>query len=1178
MSRTASRSLTRRETEVLELISQGLSNGDVARRLEVTVHAVKFHLASIYRKLGVANRTEAAGFFFQHLVAPPEPAAVQPSGTIATADEARRARSLAEPPPLDLPTTAGLLPDGGPGGREEQTLDSDSTAAVKRFAELHGVGTRAVVLAALGVLLHRYTRQEDIVVTTPVGRVWLNLAGDPSFAELVGRVEDELGSSPAVATNDGAERAQIFFSGEPSGDSQPSCDIAFVVDEAVEPLTAVCTFDRGLFTQAMGQRMLGHLLTLVVAGTLEPSSTASGLEMLTRAERDRILHEWNATEEQYPDRRADELVAEQSTLRATDIAVVFEGRQLTYGELDARVNALAHVLQELGVGPGVLAAICVERSLDMLVGVLGIMRAGGAYVPVDPGFPLDRQRFMIEDADVRVIVTQEALRSRLPEHRGAVVCLDRDADWIAGRPTTPPPSLATPDDLAYVIYTSGSTGKPKGVQIPHRALVNFLTTMSERPRMTSDDVLVAVTTLSFDIAGLELYLPLVTGGRVVIAPQAVAADPRQLAALIERAGATILQATPTTWRMLVDSGWRPPSKLKALCGGEALPKVLAEELVERGLELWNMYGPTETTIWSAISRVRHGETLTVGRPIGNTSLYILDAALQPVPVGVPGELHIGGDGLARGYLGRPELTAERFVPHPFDPKSGSRIYKTGDLARYDENGNVEFLGRLDFQVKVRGYRIELGEIETALSRHPNVAAAVATTREDVPGDVRLLGYVVPVGETTDLPDELRRYLAESLPSYMVPSAIVTLRELPLTPNGKIDRKALPEPTMERSRGASFVAPRTPLEERLVEIWEDELGVAPVGVTDDFFALGVTSIVAARLFARLERDLGGSLPLGAVFQAPTIERLALLLEDSSAGDRWTSLVPIQPQGSEPPLFCVHGGAGTVLHLQPLARHLGPEQPFYGLQARGLYGGAPPLRTVDEMASHYLEEMQAVQPEGPYYIGGYCFGAIVAFEMAQRLLAAGEGVNLLVVFNGPSPTWIHRYGTIGRQPSKLALRPPPPRRQPPARRVLGVLASPRKMRSWAKHLGWRFRNRFVDPVRVRVSMALDRPLPEEVREIYFLELAAQAERAYEPSPYPGPMVVFHGDGLYDDPDLGWTELASSIETFAVPGDHDGNRDMMAEPPVAYIAEHLQQKLVAARSGALRARGPAESTPVA
>ena len=956
--------LTPRESEVLELLSHGYPNGEIARRLDVTVHAVKFHLTSIYRKLEVANRTEAAAAFFHN-------------GSFVAAPES-----------ADAPLRAGegsLLPDV-----------------------------------------------------------------------------------------------------------------------------------------------------------------------------------WNATKRSYPNTCLHELFGAQVAATPDAVAVVFGDERLTFRELDARANQVAHSLLALGVGPEVLVGICIERSLDMVVALLGVMKSGGAYVPIDPAFPEERQRFMLEDADVRVLLTQEPLLAGLPPHQADVLCLDRDRHRIAARPAEAPACAATPANLAYVIYTSGSTGKPKGVQISHRALVNFLTTMADRPGLSADDVLVAVTTLSFDIAGLELYLPLITGARLVVAPAEVTADPVRLAELLERSAATVVQATPTTWRMLIDSGWHGRTGLKVLCGGEALPAVLADELLERDLELWNMYGPTETTIWSTVFRVETpGQPLSIGGPIANTELYILDEGLAQVPIGEPGELHIGGEGLARGYLRRPELTAERFIAHPFDPDPNARLYKTGDLARFRADGNVEYLGRLDHQVKVRGFRIELGEIETTLARHSGVRAAVVTTWEDRPGDVRLVGYVIPRGEPVSA-NELRLYVGETLPSYMVPSAVVSLDDFPLTPNGKIDRKALPAPTLERSDETAYVAARTPLEQRLTEIWEQTLDIRPIGVTDDFFSLGATSIVAAELFARIERELGNTLPLAPVFRAPTIEALAALLEEGAGDSRWTSLVPIQPRGSKPPIFCVHGGAGTILHLQPLSRRLGVDQPFYGLQARGLYGGASPLTTVEEMAVHYLSELRSVQPHGPYSIFGYCFGTIVAFDMAQRLLQEGEEVANVVLFNGPSPSWCRQYnGSIARQPSRATARrareaaATATQRSLP-RKVVGVLTNPTKIRRWIRQL-WRItRDRAYDRFRFRTSLALNLPLPEHLRERQFLRISAKAEQAYEAESYPRALFIFYGQGLYDDPQLGWAGFAERIETFAVPGEHEGNRDAMAEPNVAFVADRLEEIL--------------------
>jgi amino acid adenylation domain-containing protein len=897
----------------------------------------------------------------------------------------------------------------------------------------------------------------------------------------------------------------------------------------------------------------------------DPGTVVAAPPPLDEQERTRLLVEFNDTAAPYPAACLHELVARQAAATPDAIAVEYRDEHLTYAELEASASQLAHHLIDLGVGPDVLVAICTRRSTAMIVGLLGILKAGGAYVPIDPAYPAERQAYMLANSQAPVIVTQEELRDSLPVGDARVVCLDSDWPEIAQRPSAPPDVAGDPEQLAYVIYTSGSTGNPKGVQIPHRALVNFLTTMRERPGLTPQDVLVAVTTLSFDIAGLELYLPLTTGARVVIAPSETAEDPRALSELLDRTQATVMQATPTTWRMLVDSGSVGRPGMKALCGGEALPVALADRLVDAGLELWNMYGPTETTIWSTCARVTtQGQTLTIGRPIGNTTLYILDAEMQPVAAGVVGELWIGGDGLARGYRGQPEMTAERFVADPFEDTQGARIYRTGDLARYREDGDVEFLGRIDHQVKVRGFRIELGEIETVLARHPGIVEAVVVARGSG-AEAELAAYVTAREESVPA-HELRRYLGETLPAYMIPSTVTTLEAFPLTPNGKVDRKALPEPVRERSSGHELIAPRTDMERRLASTWERELGIHPIGVTDNFFDLGVTSIVAATLFAAIEGDLGDGLPLGAIFRAPTIETLAKLIEDGEGSSRWTSLVPIQPQGSLPPIFCIHGGAGTILHLEPLARRLGGEQPFYGLQSGGLYGGSSPLRTVEEMASHYISEMRQVHPGGPWLLAGYCFGSIVAFEIAQRLVAAGEEVQLVAMFNGPSPLWIKRWGYYGNQPgwrAKRSLPPTPPkdvrralrrkrRLQAPFKliaRIPRAIAEPRRI---VNSFWW-----YTRKPRTRVLLSLGRPVPERDREEFFFDLHGDAEKRYVPTAYPGELLVFYGEGLYEEPTLGWESLGTVI-SHAVPGEHTNNRNLMHEPAVDVVAERLQEYL--------------------
>jgi amino acid adenylation domain-containing protein len=603
----------------------------------------------------------------------------------------------------------------------------------------------------------------------------------------------------------------------------------------------------------------------------------SQLRLLSDAEYRQITAEWNATDAPEAVRAAVPQLFEARATRTPDApAVRFEEQCLSYRELNRRVNRLAHHLRRHGVGRDVLVGIFVERSLEMLIAVLAVMKAGGAYVPLDPAYPADRLEFMLQDAEISLVVTQVP-RLGLVSMPGTtrVLCLDRDADAIAAESDENPHGGADLEDLAYVIYTSGSTGRPKGVQIAHRSLANVLSSFQQTMDVRDRDVLVAVTTLSFDIAGLELLLPLVTGAQVVVASREVAADPAKLMALLAESDATIVQATPTTWRMLLEAGWRCAGALRVLCGGEAFPADLAERLLATGASLWNVYGPTETTIWSTVHRVTSGDSaVPIGRPIANTRIYVLDVSGEPVPIGVPGELYIGGAGVAKGYLHRPELTAERFVRDPFANRPDACLYRTGDIARYRADGTIEFLGRVDQQVKLRGFRIELGEIESVLASHPAVAQAVVAVREDRPGDRYLAAYVRPIAAPAPPGSELRDFLRERLPDYMVPSTFTELEGLPLTPNGKVDRRRLPEPDGRRegSRG-SLVAPRNALERTIAQVWRDVLRLDEVGVDDNFFDLGGHSLLLVRVQTRLRETLNREVPIVEMFQYPTIRTMA-----------------------------------------------------------------------------------------------------------------------------------------------------------------------------------------------------------------------------------------------------------------------------------------------------------------
>jgi amino acid adenylation domain-containing protein len=773
---------------------------------------------------------------------------------------------------------------------------------------------------------------------------------------------------------------------------------------------------------------------------------------------------------------------------------------------------------------------------------------------LDPNFPAERLAFMIEDARPVVLVTQQKLRDTLPPHKSQVLCIDSIVPELNPKAEIQSPKSS---DLAYVLYTSGSTGKPKGVQITHRAVVNFLTSMQREPGLTAADVLVAVTTLSFDIAGLELYLPLVTGARVVIASREAAADAAQLVKLLQDSHATVLQATPVTWRMLLATGWKGEPKLKVLCGGEALPAELAEQLTQCSPEVWNLYGPTETTIWSAVSRILPGQPVRVGRPIANTQFYVLDPQMQPVPVGVPGELLIGGDGVAQGYLNRPELTAEKFIANPFRP--GERIYRTGDLVRYRTDGTLEFLGRLDQQVKVRGFRIELGEIETALGQHPEVRQAVVIAREDKPGDKRLAAYL-QLKNGHDVPaNEFREFLRERLPDYMVPAAIVRMKTLPLTPNGKVDRKALPAPEeFGMESGTKFVAPRDELEEQLAKLWAEIFQRQPIGVQDNFFDLGGHSLLAVRLFAQVEKLTGKNLPLVTLFQAPTIEQLAAVLREQGWEAPWSSLVPIKAGGTKLPFYCVHGVGGNILEYLDLAKYIEDDQPFYGIQAVGLDGKRPWLKTVGEMAEHYIKEIRAFQPVGPYYLGGSSYGGIVAYEMAQRLQQAGERVALLAFFDTAGPGYPEFLSTTSRWQKRLN------HLQYRASLHWGNFRASTGRQKWEyiREKAKRAQFRVVWHVK-RIRRRWEKRWTEMSLPKAIVQTKKSTEDAvsrYVFQPYPGSAVLFRAmqqpPGIRYDRSLGWAPyVQGGLEIHDTPGHHGA---IVREPRSRVLAQQLQDCL--------------------
>ena len=820
------------------------------------------------------------------------------------------------------------------GAKESIVLPKSLSDQLRGLSRKEGVTLFMSLLAAFQTLLQRYSGQDDIAVGSPIaGRtrsetegligffvntlvLRTDLSGNPSFRELLHRVrqmalgadehqdipfeklveelhpERDLSRNPLFQVmlahqnvpRQSPELPGLTISPVEIKNETAKFDLSLSTWEEAEGLRARLEYNTDLYDGATISRMLGHFETLLEGIVSNPEQRICDLAILSEAERHQVVVEWNDRRRDYPRENCiHELFEAQVEKTPDSVAAVFEEKQLTYRELNTKANQLAHYLQELGVGPGALVGICVERSLEMIIGLLSILKAGGAYVPLDPAYPKERLAFMLQDAQVAVLITQQQLRSELPSEHGArLLCIDTEWAQVAEQSDINPDDTATPEDLAYVIYTSGSTGKPKGAQIAHGAVVNFLSSMQAEPGLTAADTLLAVTTLSFDIAGLELYLPLSVGARVVIVSRETAIDGVVLAENLVKSGATIMQATPTTWRMLLETGWQGSDHLKILCGGEALSPELATELLPRCSSLWNMYGPTETTIWSSIYKVEtvNGQ-IPIGRPIGNTQLYILDRNQQPLPIDVPGELYIGGDGLALGYLNRDELTDERFVVDPFSPQAGKRLYKTGDRARWRPDGNIEILGRLDHQVKIRGFRIELGEIEAAIRQHSAVRDTVVVVQENDSGDKQLVGYVVEERGSGPAADELRNVLRQKLPDYMIPGAIVIVDAFPLTPNGKLDRNALPRPDREGSASETYEPPRTPAEETMAKIWADVLKVERVGVHDNFFDLGGHSLLATKVISRVRATFHIDLPLRSLFQAPTVAGLVAIITEDQA---------------------------------------------------------------------------------------------------------------------------------------------------------------------------------------------------------------------------------------------------------------------------------------------------------
>ena len=751
----------------------------------------------------------------------------------------------------------------------------------------------------------------------------------------------------------------------------------------------------------------------------------------------------------------------------------------------------------------------------------------------------------------------------MPAHQSEIVSFATHAAEIDRQPQSNPLTNPPLNSLAYIIYTSGSTGNPKGVEVAHQSQANLLAYLQQSPGLTSADTLLAVTTICFDTSTVDMFLPLVVGAKIVLVSSEVAVDGFQLLAKLTDSGATFLQATPASFRLLLAAGWQGSPQLRVVSTGEALTRNLANLLLDKVAELWDLYGPTETTVWSTGSKINDlrqvsnfaGALELIGKPIANTQAYILDRDLQPVPIGVRGELHIGGDCLAVGYHNLSDLTAAKFIANPFHNDPNSRLYKTGDLARYLPDGNIEYIGRIDNQVKIRGFRIELGEIEGLLAKYPGVKEVAAIVGGDAAEDPRLIAYVVfdlPVAplEQVSLPtiDRLREFVATKLPHYMVPAAFVFLPALPLTPNGKIDRKALPTHNYVHHREDTFIAAQDELEQQLTQMWEQVLVIEQIGIRDNFFALGGYSLLAVRLIAEMDRVWHQRLPLATFLTAPTIAEFADVLRQGQGSSTWSSLVPISPTGSKPPLFCIHPVGGNVLEYYPLSAHLDPEQPIYGLQSIGLDGQQAPLTQIEAMAAGYIRSIQTIQPDGPYFLVGYSFGGLVAFEIAAQLKSQGYQIDLLAFIDNQSPNLSGArpslFTTVGIHLRNL--------------QQLGITDGTKYITDRIKR--WTIYRNTENLEKQFLLNNWSESLPPEYLQV--LEANFQAGQDYESKFYPGKITLFRSSIQPVDqalhPDLGWGELAEDVEVYDLPGHHS---NLLKEPQIQVLAQKL--KLCLARS---------------
>lgn len=1101
--------------------------------------------------------------------------------------------------PTDFPRRSA---QGSAGAIQSQLLDRSLTDRLAVVARQNGCTLFMLAYAALVTLLHRYTGAADIAVGTQVaGRdqietenvvgLFINtlvlradLTGELNFLEVLERSRDAIvealeheamplqrvievlgpkrysGHNALFSANFIYQRSFIENTDYgtfrlvdlPSWSAGALHDLNFFMVERPEGWRLSCEYNNSLYLQTSIERLLRHFVNILVAISTDLTLPIAAIPILDANERHSLAVECNDTAAPYPrNLTLPHLFARQAAETPGAIAVVAGADSLTYRDVEARSDALAQRLTDLGFGPNARIGVFVSRSVDLVIAPLAILKAGNAYVPLDPTYPTGRLTQIIEQSGLVAIIAQSEVVPA-PLRSAPIVVINGISEPTKAVPVATLPTIG-PEDTAYIIFTSGSTGRPKGVQITHGALTNFICAMRATPGFTAQDTIVAVTTICFDIAALELFLPLTVGARVVIAKEEETRDGQLLLSLLGRAGARVLQATPATWELLIEAGWRGDPQLRMLCGGEALPRHLADRLLDRSPELWNMYGPTETTIWSSVKRIARGnDPILIGPPIANTQFYVVDRHDALVPQGGVGELLIGGDGVAVGYWDMLALTRERFPADWFREAPGAKLYRTGDLVRMRGDGEFEYLGRADQQIKLRGFRIELGEIEAVLLRCDFVRHAIAIARKGVSGEPVIFAYV-ELHRGVNTPSEqvleaLRADLAATLPSYMRPQDILVLDPIPLLPNGKIDRQALPSPSPPERAAHAPVQPRDDVEIRLAEMWREILGIESVDPTLDFFELGGHSLLAARLLARVEVVFGRRISLSALFERRSFTAFANLLR--SLPPRDFDFRQVVRMGSRHAEKCVFAINNTGIFLT-LSHRLNENLSITALQLFDPLIKRENLpETVEETAREYVQLIRGVQPRGPYALLGWCNGGTLAFETARQLEEAGEVVSDVFLIDGWIPGYLKRLGWLRSKLADLAYR-------------WGFVMS-----GWAKVRSGRksFRDFIAERAIVRrfyrrgqvINTICEPPYAAaEIYDSWLLDYTTAMLRAYQPKPICGRLTVFRSTdeptGLFLDAKLGWGGMAANgVDLIVVPGDH---YTVFKDPGLSSMAKSIE-----------------------